>query len=105
MRGTTSALLLALALLVSASVASGATLVITRVLADEGRTTLTVSGANLCSDPAVTIARRPQQVVSGSDTTVVLRYPELPPGSYTLVLVCGSASDRTSAFPISLPRR
>jgi collagen triple helix repeat protein/IPT/TIG domain-containing protein len=54
-------------------------------------TELLIEGANFCTTPSVTLGGTPVAVLSGAPTFLLVSLPVLYPGTYLLVVSCGSS--------------
>ncbi len=73
------------------------------VLPDVNQTTLFIDGQNFCAAPTVTLAGSPLAVQSATPTQVIVALPPgLAPGTYYLVVSCGTLAGRTAYYDVAL---
>ena len=80
-------------LLASAQKANAQTLTIQNTTTNQ--TTLSVSGTNYCALPAVTLGGTSLSVLTATPTFITATLPSLAPGTYYLVVSCGTLAGRT----------
>src|SRR3954463_547917 len=68
------------------------------VTANANQTVLTISGANYCAAPVVTLGGASLAVTNAIPAQITATLPVLPPATYYLVVSCGSLAGRTAYF-------
>jgi Collagen triple helix repeat (20 copies)/IPT/TIG domain len=72
------------------------------VVSDANQTTLFVSGTNFCAAPTVLLSGMPLAVISSAPTQLSVVEPALQPGTYYLVVSCGTLAGRTAYFDVAV---
>ena len=95
------ALLVAL-LLIAARSASAQTITIQSAVANSAQTALSISGANYCASPAVTLGGTALTVLTSTPTLITAGLPSLAASTYYLVVSCGTLAGRTAYFDVTI---
>jgi hypothetical protein len=70
--------------------------------ASANQTVLNISGANFCALPAVTLGGTGLSVTNSTATTIAASLPALTPGTYYLVVSCGTLAGKTAYFDVAI---
>jgi len=70
--------------------------------ASADQTALSVSGTNFCAAPTVTLGGASLSVASATPALITANLPSLTPGTYYLVVSCGTLAARTAYFDVTI---
>ena len=88
--------------LLSVPCAKAQALTIQSAAPNAAQTVLTITGSNYCAAPAVTLGGSPLGVTSAIPTQITATLPALSPGTYYLVVSCGTFAGRTVYFNVTI---
>ena len=89
-------------LLASVQSATAQTLTIQSAAANAAQNALSISGSNYCAAPVVTFGGSALTVQTATPALITATLPSMAPGTYYLIVSCGSLAGRTVYFYVTL---
>lgn len=90
------------ALMLAATASAQTAVTIQAVTSDVSQTVLTITGTNFCAAPTVILSGMYLTVLSSAPTQLTVTEPVLTPGTYYLVVSCGTLAGRTAYFDVAV---